>query len=365
MVVKVNYWEMLVDNYLEKIIDGNSILRENGIDVKFISHFYNQPHRYYHNMDHLIDVLRRAENRFYSGIVRDLQVAAIYHDIVYDPTKVDNELESANMVSATLEEADGDPEGVGLSRISDAIKETALQFTESRTEFSRIFKRIDMESFFDVSPNKLIENEMAIFKEYQFVDVAKYREERIKVLRNIPSTYLRNGNAYYGTDLIDYVQNHRYNIGIYAGSFNPFFHIGHMNILEKAEKMFDKVIVARGVNPSKARNLPAEMDLYGTVGHLLPYHEVVDFKGLLTDYVKSIEAKNCNVTVIRGLRNSYDLEYEANQLRAMQDMYPDIKVVYLYTDAQFQHVSGTMIRDLLQLKTSVDKYISFKFLYSN
>ena len=87
-------------------------------------------------------------------------------------------------------------------------------------------------------------------------------------------------------------------IGVYAGSFNPF-HKGHYNILCKAEKIFDKVIIARGINPEKNNVLVP-------LPKILDDRPVLSYNGLLTDFMTSLEEEN--VTLIRGLRNSVDLQ---------------------------------------------------------
>ena len=75
--------------------------------------------------------------------------------------------------------------------------------------------------------------------------------------------------------------------------------------------MFDKVIVAVGINPQKNRHSKAAAA--EEIKKILPFHEVVFFDTLMVDLLDR-EAKNSEVTLIRGLRNGYDLVYEAYQL---------------------------------------------------
>lgn len=77
----------------------------------------------------------------------------------------------------------------------------------------------------------------------------------------------------------------------------------------------------------------------------LKYIQVDFYEGLLTDYINS---KDYDLTVVRGLRNGYDLEYEINQYHFMQDFKPDIKVISIFGDKTFDHVSSTSIRLLEQ-----------------
>ena len=130
-------------------------------------------------------------------------------------------------------------------------------------------------------------------------------------------------------------------IGIYPGSFNPF-HKGHYNILLKSEKIFDKVIIARGINTQK------EPSVYGMPMIVQNRAECREYQGLLTDFVETICKENPDdkVTVIRGLRNSVDLQYEMNQYRYFQDLLPTIQMVSIFCDKEFEHISSSGIRTL-------------------
>src|SRR5438105_3900949 len=95
------------------------------------------------------------------------------------------------------------------------------------------------------------------------------------------------------------------NIAIYPGSFNPW-HQGHEDILNKALKIFDKIIVLQGHNPAKLEVKNKDFLL-----EIEKYKDRVEggfFKGLLVDAIKDF---NFNA-IIRGLRNGHDLQYEMN-----------------------------------------------------
>lgn len=137
-------------------------------------------------------------------------------------------------------------------------------------------------------------------------------------------------------------------VGLYPGSFNPF-HQGHLNILEKAEKIFDKVIIARGVNPEK-KNVIMPMP------NAIADRTWVNYNGLLTDFIKTLPYDN--ITVIRGLRNGVDLQYELNQYRYFQDLMPDIQMISIFCDKEFEHISSSGIRMLSQYgEDHVKKYL--------
>lgn len=138
-------------------------------------------------------------------------------------------------------------------------------------------------------------------------------------------------------------------VAVYAGSFNPF-HRGHYNILQKAEKIFDKVIIARGINPEKKN------EFVWSIPKILKSRTIMSYNGLLTDFIKTLPYDN--VTIIRGLRNSVDLQYELNQYRYFQDLMPEVQVVSLFCDKEFEHISSSGIRALSTFGSdTVEKYL--------
>lgn len=132
-------------------------------------------------------------------------------------------------------------------------------------------------------------------------------------------------------------------IAIYPGSFNPFT-IGHLNILEKAEDTFGKenVIIAVGKNSKKDTS---GVNRVATIQANLPSRQVEEYSGLLAEYVWEKETQGYDVTIIRGLRNGFDLQYETNLLRALQDFKPDLKVIFYLCDKQFDHISSSLYRE--------------------
>lgn len=149
-------------------------------------------------------------------------------------------------------------------------------------------------------------------------------------------------------------------IVLYPGSFSPF-HIGHLNIVEKAERIFGKgsVIIAMGINPDKLK-LGDDLDEHNEMMILIKEEKeyeasdlskkigrkVIVYSNFLHQLVEQYESLGYNVVVIRGLRNGTDLDYEVNQLRFVCDFKKDVNVVYITCDQKFEHISSSAIRKI-------------------
>lgn len=147
-------------------------------------------------------------------------------------------------------------------------------------------------------------------------------------------------------------------LGVYAGSFSPF-HVGHLDILYQARRVFDEMIIAIGKNPEKEGNNtePFPENHPAMKGVSVKYYD-----GLLSDYLSSIELNNestVDVTLVRGLRNGDDLQYEQNQLQFIKEMYPSLKTVFFICDKKFEHISSSALRALK--KVSIDEYKKYIF----
>lgn len=137
-------------------------------------------------------------------------------------------------------------------------------------------------------------------------------------------------------------------IAVYPGSFNPW-HKGHEDILYKASKVFDIIIIAVGHNPEK----DSEQDVLKRINKITEENAwainngrvmVRGFEGLLVDFVEKVDAH----AVIRGLRNGHDLQYEMNQQYWNEDLGLGRRVptVYFIADRKLSHVSSSAIRYL-------------------
>ncbi len=282
---------------------------------------YEEHHRYYHTSTHLLDVVLQLSKL--DNFDDELFLAAVYHDAVYDPHANDNEEKSAALF---LEEA----KTASLNKLQiDSINRLILDTKTHKpsSEKSQLLIKADL-SILDQPLSKLIEYEHQIFKEFQFVDYKVYQPKRIEILNQLNVNGKLNA-------LIEYVTFRKPSIGVFCGSFNPF-HKGHYNVLQKAERIFDKVIISFGKNPDKTNRT---WDIPNSIKN----RQLTEYNGLLTDFVASL---GYEVVVIKGLRNSTDFQYEQNQYRYIQELMPGIKIINIFCDKEFEHISSSGIRTL-------------------
>ena len=138
-------------------------------------------------------------------------------------------------------------------------------------------------------------------------------------------------------------------LAIYPGSFDPFTR-GHLNIIERGVKVFDKVIVAVAHNTSKKTvfTLKERLEILNDIFKGRDDVVVDYFEGLLVEYIKKI---GTNV-VLRGMRTVSDFEYELQMALANKTLDPDIETVFMVTDSEFSHISSSVIKEIVSLDGS-------------
>lgn len=142
---------------------------------------------------------------------------------------------------------------------------------------------------------------------------------------------------------------------LYTGSFDPLTN-GHLDIITRASKLYDRLVIGVIVNPSKKSlfSLQEREEMIRKVTADLPNVEVDHFSGLLADYVN---ANEFNV-VVRGLRGTTDFEYEIQMAQMNARLFQDnIETVFLMTDPDCSFVSSSMIKEVHSLGGSVDGLI--------
>ncbi|MBW1803439.1 MAG: pantetheine-phosphate adenylyltransferase, partial [Deltaproteobacteria bacterium] len=130
-------------------------------------------------------------------------------------------------------------------------------------------------------------------------------------------------------------------IAVYPGTFDPVTN-GHLSIVNRALKIFDKVIIAILINPQKAPLFTLEERIY-MIEHLFRDKDSVEvdyFDGLLVDYVIK---KNTNI-ILRGLRALSDFEYEFQMALMNRKLSREVQSVFLMTDYKWFYISSTIIK---------------------
>ncbi|MEE9193942.1 MAG: pantetheine-phosphate adenylyltransferase [Thermodesulfobacteriota bacterium] len=135
-------------------------------------------------------------------------------------------------------------------------------------------------------------------------------------------------------------------IVIYPGSFDPFT-FGHLDIIERGSKVFDKMVVAVAHNVSKKTTFSIEerVEIIEEVFKNNDKVEVDSFKGLLVDYSKS---KGTNI-VLRGMRSVSDFEYEMQMAHANKSLDPELETVFMVTSSKYSHISSSLIMEIVSL----------------
>lgn len=309
---------------------------------------WSEPHRYFHNLDHLysiaMDVHKKYKNDIHNYEV--YMLTAMFHDIVYDPNRTDNEVKSVEVFDNCT----------GLFGASKETKDEvrALILATADMNDDNEFNQMDRKILTETSISKLIEYEHKIAKEYQFLDYPTYKKNRIEFLTKCLTKYPNLA------PLIDYVQNRKISVGCYFGTFNPF-HVGHYNILQKANKLFDKVVVVLGQNPDKT-NTDTMNNRLTNLKNTLKYYEVDDMgDGSQVHYMTNMTKTEMYslVTAIKGLRNDRDLAdgFEAEYWSKKLGNY---NVVYLSCDEQYKNVSSRGINMLSRYDARKAEQLIFK-----
>ena len=141
---------------------------------------------------------------------------------------------------------------------------------------------------------------------------------------------------------------------VYPGTFDPMT-MGHVDLVKRASKLFDSVIIAIASSDSKKPMFTLEERI--EIGNKIfaddPKVEVVGFSGLLVNFAKDNDA----TILIRGLRVVADFEYEfqlANMNRAMS---PDIESVFLTPKEEYSYISSSLVKEIATMGGDVDRFV--------
>ncbi len=144
-------------------------------------------------------------------------------------------------------------------------------------------------------------------------------------------------------------------VGIYPGSFDPVTN-GHLDIIQRASKLVDKLIVAVLFNPNKSNALFSVEDrvqmLKESVSHIRGV-EIDSFSGLLVEYATT---NNISV-IIKGLRTVTDFEYEMQMAQVNKHIAPKVETIFMITDAKYSYLSSSVIKEMVHFDANINNLV--------
>jgi pantetheine-phosphate adenylyltransferase len=144
-------------------------------------------------------------------------------------------------------------------------------------------------------------------------------------------------------------------IALYPGSFDPFT-MGHLDIVERAAKLFDEVIVTIAENSRKAPlfNLEERIDLISNATKHIHNVRCDHFEGLLVEFAHRMEA----IAIIRGLRAVSDFEYEFQMALMNRRLQPDISTVFLMPNEKYSYINSTIVKEVARYGGNIEKFVT-------
>ncbi len=143
-------------------------------------------------------------------------------------------------------------------------------------------------------------------------------------------------------------------IAIYPGSFDPITN-GHMDVIQRAARLFDKVIVAVIRNPGKQPrfSLDERVEMICSSVRSLKNVTVESFDGLLVNYARKKKAK----VIVRGLRAVSDFDYEFQMALTNRKMAPEIETLFFMTDYKYSYLSSSFVKEISGLGGKISELV--------
>lgn len=144
------------------------------------------------------------------------------------------------------------------------------------------------------------------------------------------------------------------NIAVCPGSFDPVTN-GHLDIIQRGSKIFDRVIVSvlHNANKKPLFSIEERVALLKEVTKGLPNVQVESFQGLLIDYMKSKNAR----AIIKGLRAVSDFEYEMQMASINRLMEEEIETFFMMTNNQYSYLSSSIVKEIAKYKADVSAIV--------
>ena len=144
-------------------------------------------------------------------------------------------------------------------------------------------------------------------------------------------------------------------IGLFTGSFDPMTN-GHLDLIERASKLFDKLYVGIFYNPHKTGFLAIESrkkTVEKAVGHLKNVEVMASHDELVVDVARKLGVQ----VLVRGLRNATDLQYEASFDYYNHQLASELETIYLHSRLEHIHISSSAVRELLKFGQDISGYV--------
>ncbi len=147
------------------------------------------------------------------------------------------------------------------------------------------------------------------------------------------------------------------NIAVFPGSFDPIT-LGHVDLVKRAVPLFDKIIVAVGINNQKQTlfSLDKRIEWLNEVFKSFKKVEISYFEGLT---VKFCEKENARF-IIRGLRNASDFDYEKTISQLNTIIGKEVETLFLISQPEFSHISSTIVREIIKGEGNVAPFVPNK-----
>ena len=141
---------------------------------------------------------------------------------------------------------------------------------------------------------------------------------------------------------------------LYPGTFDPFTR-GHEDLVRRAARLFDAVVVAVADSATKKPFFPTDERIAMAREVLRPFAnvEVIGFSTLLMDFAVEHNAQ----AIVRGLRAVSDFEYEFQMAGMNRNLNPDVETLFLTPDEKYMFISATIVREIAVLGGSVDEFV--------